>query len=192
MHLNIQGVTPQNELARDRANQLADSLLQAGEAHDIAERQMAKIAEHYDKKRTEIFFNIRDKVMVSSKNIRMLRASRKLTDQNIGPFTVLERIGRNAYRLDLPKKYGQLHPTFYVSLLHTYRRRSGRETPEPVNIDDEEEWEVEQILATRERQGRPEYYVRWKGFSEAHDSWEPEEHLRNARGKLDEFHREQA
>jgi hypothetical protein len=191
-HLNIEGVASEdtpNDAARLRSEQVADSLLHASEAQDLAERQIEKMVEHYDKKRTEMFFNVGDKVLLSSKNIRMLRASKKLADQSLGPFTVLERIGKNAYRLDLPKKYGRLHHTFHISLLHAYRARPGVVTPEPVDIDDEEEWEVERILKERQRRGKREFYVRWKGFSEAHDSWEPEAYLRNAREEIEKFTR---
>jgi hypothetical protein len=192
LHLNIEGVASEdarNESARARAEKLADSLLHASESQDVAERQMAKAAEHYDKKRKEMFFNVGDQVMLSSKNIRMLRASKKLADQNLGPFTILERIGKNAYRLDLPRKYGRLHHTFHVSLLHAYRKREGEAPPEPVDIDDQEEWEVERILDVRRKGNRADYYVRWKGFSEAHDSWEPEENMRHASNLIEEFTR---
>jgi hypothetical protein len=184
--LPIAGVA--NETARTRTERVADSLLNAGEALDVAERQTEKMAQHYNKRRKEMFFNIGDMVMLSSRNIRTLRASAKLADQNIGPFKVLRRIGQNAYQLDLPRKYGRLHHTFHVSLLQAYRRRTGAETPEPVDIEGEEEWEVEKILDMKHRRGnKVDFYVRWKGFSEAHDSWEPEEHLLNARGLINDF-----
>jgi hypothetical protein len=39
------------------------------------------------------------------------------------------------------------------------------------------EWEVEAILGARRKQNQLQYLVRWKGFSEAHDSWEPLAHI---------------
>ena len=100
---------------------------------------------------------------------------------------MLQRIGNNAYRLELPKKYGKLHHTFHVSLLELYRKRDGVEPPEPIDIDGEDEWEVEEILAERTKNGKKQYYVRWAGFSEAHDSWEPEQNLVNAREAVERF-----
>ena len=51
--------------------------------------------------------------------------------------------------------------------------------PPPEIIDGEPEWEVEQILAQRQHGRRKErqYHIQWKGYSEAHDSWEPAQNI---------------
>ena len=51
--------------------------------------------------------------------------------------------------------------------------------PPPEIIDREPEWEVEQILVQRQygRRKEKQYRVRWRGYSEAHDSWEPVQNI---------------
>ena len=44
----------------------------------------------------------------------------KLGSRGSGPFKVLKRFGTNAYKLELPKKYG-VNPTFNVSDLVPYK-----------------------------------------------------------------------
>jgi hypothetical protein len=118
-------------------------------------------------------------VLLSSRNIRTRRACKKLDDRFIGPFRVVGKVGRNAYKLNLPKRYGRLHRTFGVTLLEPYRRREGQEPPEPVEIDDEEEWLVDSVLEARKSRGKRMFLVRWEGFTREHDSWEPKENLEN-------------
>jgi hypothetical protein len=41
----------------------------------------------------------------------------------MGLFQILERVGQQAYKLELPPAMAQLHPVFYVSLLEPYKLR---------------------------------------------------------------------
>ena len=174
----------ENVAAQRKAEMLRESLATAREAHSAAE---AKMIEHYNKKRAEMHFSVGDEVLLAAKNIRTLRTSKKLADQFLGPFRVVEKYGANAYKLNLPEKYGKLHHTFHVSLLQAYRARPGVKPPEPVDIEGDEEWEVTEVLDERNRRGQREYHVRWKGFSEAYDSWEPARHLRHVGEAVEAF-----
>ena len=42
--------------------------------------------------------------------------------------------------------------------------------PARILIDDEKEWEVETILAFRERRGRGQFLVKWKGYPASENS----------------------
>ncbi len=134
-------------------------------------------------------FSPKDWVLLSSKNIKTVRTSQKLDHRFLGPFEIEKRIGTQAYRLILPRKYQRLHPTFHVSLLEPYHRRSGEDPRiiQPDLVDGEEEWEVEAILDSRKRGRTKEWLVRWKGFGPADDEWLRKENLKGCEELVQEF-----
>ncbi len=73
---------------------------------------------------------------------------------------------------------------FHVSLLEPYRT-DGRvqPPPPPVELESILEYEVATILQHRYRGTRnrkASYLVAWKGYGPEHNTWEPEENLKNA------------
>ena len=72
-----------------------------------------------------------------------------------------------------------MHPTFYVSLLQQYS--AGDTTLGPpdliVTACEEEEYEVESILTYRWPGQVTEYWVHWRSYDEAEDSWVSEQDL---------------
>ena len=53
--------------------------------------------------------------------------------------------------------------------------------------DEEEIWEVEEIVNSRRVKGVVQYRVRWTGCTDLEDTWETFEHLDNYVEKLQEF-----
>src|SRR5579863_852429 len=64
--------------------------------------------------------------------------------------------------------------------------------PPPDLIYGEQEWEVERIVATRLYgcNKKHQYRVRWKGYLEAHDTWEPVSNV-HAPDLVATFHQEE-
>ena len=91
----------------------------------------------------------------------------------------------------MPPRYQVLHPVFHASKLTQYSEstiRGQKATPPPPTlIQGQEEWRVEKILDLRQRHRKNKYLVKWKGYTQEDDTWEPEENLQNAGKKLQEY-----
>ena len=110
---------------------------------------MERQKHYYNKKHQSQEFKKGQLVILSTKNLKLKAISGKLTPKFVGPFRVLNRVGSLAYRLYLPDKYNRLHNIFPVSLLEPYIHRAGQE-PLPIpKLEDDKEWEVEEIRDKR-------------------------------------------
>ena len=59
------------------------------------------------------------------------------------------------------------------------RKRSAEATEYAVAADDDT-FEVEDVIGRRFNRGGVEYLIRWKGYSEEHNTWEPAVNLSDA------------
>ena len=85
-------------------------------------------------------------MLLSSKTLH-LAGTRKLRARFLGPFRVMERTGKTAYRLDLRGRFKDVHNVFYVSHLKKHiPGGSSANPPEPIQVEGEECLEVEVLL----------------------------------------------
>jgi hypothetical protein len=150
---------------------------------------VARQAAYYDKRHVPTEFHVGQEVLLSTKNLTSWRPNKKFDLKYDGPFKIVEAVGKQAYRLRLPKTFSKIHPVFHVSLLKPFRRQPGTEPtePQPIVLDDHEEWEVEEILGHRRFRNKTQYLVKWLGWPSYENSWEPVENLRNAQEALQAY-----
>jgi hypothetical protein len=142
-------------------------------------------AKHYNKKRLKgPIFERGDKVYLNRKNIKTKRPSNKLDFKKLGPFKIEKKISDTNYKLSLPKGM-KIHPVFHISLLEPAPKDARLQTD--VETEDNDEYEVEQILDKRTQGTKTEYLIKWKGYAHAENTWEPKENLENAKLAVAEY-----
>jgi hypothetical protein len=149
------------------------------------ERAQHRQKSYADSRHAVCDYAIGEKVYLSAADIdtdiTQARPSQKLKDKWLGLFTVLEHIGSVAYRLKLPSRM-RIHPVFHVSKLEPvpadpFQRDAPPPPPAPVVLEDEPQYEVEEILDHRKRKGRLQFLVKWLGYPLDDARWEPRAHL---------------
>ena len=114
-------------------------------------------------------------VWLENKNIQSNRPSKKLDNQRYGPFRITKNIGSGAFQLELPEGW-MIHNIFNEDLLiqcvePKFQGQHKDPAPPPMIINEEEEYEVEEVWKYRTQGWRTQYLVHWKGYGNEHNQW---------------------
>ena len=143
-----------------------------------------------------------EKVWLNSKYIKT-KQNRKLEAKFFRPLWILCPVGKQAYKLELPKKW-RIHDVFHVLLLEQDTTRKGRvDENDAAELDagDNEggEYKVEAIrdsaVYARESESGHNlpglyYLVSWKGYPKEENTWEPALAVQHLRKLISSFHKE--
>jgi hypothetical protein len=112
----------------------------------------------------------------------------KLGPQRVGPFLVIEMVGENACRVDIPGDW-KIWPV--ISVRHLVKAPSTPDTftrePIPHIRPEEPVNEVEEVLDSRLMRGRKEFWVKYVGLPITRNEWKLPEEIEHARNKIEAF-----
>jgi len=170
LKLNLAITTPSvNKTTEERIHLIEERRAQATAAlNQIAEKSGTPSAQ----------YNAGDQVWLEGKNLRLPYQATKLAPKRYGPFKIIKEISPVVYQLALPLTW-KIHDTFHASLLSPYHKTTAYSPnfsqPPPELINDEEQYEVEQICNHRYfgHNRALQYLIHWKGYPDSDDTWEP-------------------
>lgn len=130
-----------------------------------------------DQHRRDVSFAVGDSVFLKLRPYRQSsvakRLCQKLAAKFYGPFEVLERVGKVAYRLKLPES-SRIHPVFHVSQLKPVVGTPPQVTPLPQSFSSTGELLLrpEAVLGTRYTpNGCLEVLIQWTGLPSHESTW---------------------
>ncbi len=179
--------------------------LQAAKAEDISENMnktlkfaresLAKtreqMMEQVNKHRKEVDYEVGSKVFLNERNIVTARSSKKLDDKMLDSFTNLGLVG-SSYKLELSESM-RVHDVFHSDLLRSAADDllpgQKNEPPGSIVVNDEDEWEIDDILDSRRYRRRLQYRVKWNDYDNDLNWYNADgDEFMNAQEVVDDFH----
>jgi hypothetical protein len=144
-------------------------------------RAQNKYKQAADKNKKDFEFSVGDQVLLKlqpyTQSTIANRPFPKLAFKYFGPFSVLQRIGKVAYKLDLPAD-SLIHPVFHISQLKPYTPNYTPVFDVLPQLTDLEAADTvsEQILEHRMiKRGNtaiPQVKIKWRGLPDSATTWE--------------------
>ncbi|TPX43999.1 hypothetical protein SeLEV6574_g04778 [Synchytrium endobioticum] len=148
------------------------------ECIESAQQHYKKYAD--EKRRDEVELSVGDEVLINTINMKTTRPSRKFEQRATGPYYIKKQISPVSFQVQLPPNL-KIHDVFHIKLLQKYIRPNDPSRalpkPPPIPFEEQEGWEIEDIIDVKRKRNKFEYLVHWKGFPPSDRSWEPQSSL---------------
>ncbi|GJX98728.1 putative reverse transcriptase domain-containing protein [Tanacetum coccineum] len=180
---------PETDGQSERTIQTLEDMLQTTEKIVLIKQRMQAAQDrqksYADRKRKPMEFEVGDRVMLKVspwKGVVRFGKRGKLNPRYVRPFKVLAKVGKVAYKLELPQELSRVHHTFHVSNLKKCYADEPLVMPlEGIHVDDklqfvEEPVEIMEREIKRLKRSRiPLVKVRWNSRRGPEFTWERED-----------------
>ena len=145
------------------------------EVHNALLRSNERSCRGANRRRTPApVYQAGQRVYLSSSDLPLQVASKKLAPRFIGPFEIDSVLSPAAVRLKLPASM-RVHPVFHVSKIKPVSSSplmpSAPAPPPPQMVDGHPQWTVRRLLKVRRRGRGFQYLADWEGYPPEERSW---------------------
>ncbi len=178
----------QIDQVKNISEQMNKTLIFAREALIKAWKQMMNQA---NKHRKKVNYKIESKMFLNEWNIVTARSFKKLNDKMLDSFQIIESVD-SFYKLKLSETM-HIHDVFHSELSHSVVDDSlsdqKNESSKSIMINDEDEWEINDILNSQRYKRRLQYRVKWKSYDNDLNWYNADNNkFMNAQEMIDDFH----
>ncbi len=178
----------QIDRVKNISEQMNKTLIFAREALIKTQEQMTNQA---NKHRKKINYKIELKMFLNERNIITARSFKKLNDKMLDSFQITESVD-SFYKLKLSETM-HIHDVFHSELLRSAVDDSlsdqKNESSRSIVINDEDEWEINDILNSWRYRRRLQYRVKWKSYDNDLNWYNADDdEFMNAQEMIDDFH----
>ncbi len=144
-----------------------------------------------NKHKKKVDYKIKSKIFLNERNIITARSFKKLNDKMLDSFINLDFIN-SSYKLKL-LEFMHVHNVFHSDLLHSvvddFLSNQKNELSDSIVINDEDEWEIDDILNSRWYQRWLQYKVKWNDYDNDLNWYNvDDDEFMNIQKIIDDFH----
>ncbi len=151
------------------------------------EQMMKQVNKH----RKEVDYKIESKMFLNERNIITARSFKKLNNKMLDSFINLNLVD-SSYKLKLSESM-HVHDVFHSDLLRSvvndFLPDQKNESSDSIVINDEDEWEIDNILNSRWYQRWLQYRIKWNDYDNDFNWYNADDdEFMNAQKIIDNFH----